>query len=274
MTRIPCPHRKKSHRAVVDHTYLQWSKIRPMLSSLSSLEITEQWRETRSRWLPGLLSEHQTRALCLGTPSIMCPVCTVKATSIPSDTLTFPCFEGTSTLIVPDTHGNTKEEGNMLNNSWTSFDFFFFYSQTMGSGRREGLKHEAENEGRWQKDRSLRGSVWGRKTRKATDGGRAGGILQQKKEKVFSAKKNVLILCSWNRYLKKHCKISVFNSLTLNPKGILILKHSWRSKGYPSTYNHELHFSKCEPLFLCNHNKIPALRILLSQNLSQVTIHQ
>lgn len=60
----------------------------------------------------------------------------------------------------------------------------------------------------------------GRKTRKSTDE----KILQQKKEKVLFAKENVLILCSSNRYLKKHCKTFVFNSFILNPKGGL--RHS------------------------------------------------
>ena len=85
----------------------------------------------------------------------------------------------------------------------------FFLSERMGSGRREVLERGGEC---WQTtERQQQRKLWGRRTRKAADE----KILQQKKEEVLLAKENVLILCSWNRYLKKHCKTFVFNSLIL-----------------------------------------------------------
>lgn len=90
------------------------------------------------------------------------------------------------------------------------------------------------SEGRWQRESEQ--EVLGNKKQER--------LLTKKtlakKEKVFLAKKNVLILCSWMRYLKKHCRTFVFNSLILNPEGIL-------SPEWPRTQCSGCHLAQCEP---------------------------
>lgn len=88
-----------------------------------------------------------------------------------------------------------------------------FERQRVGSGGRETpLQVRADDRGRASEHRKCRERRNKKQERLLTKKTLA------KKEKVFPAKKNVLILCSW--YLKKHCRTFVFNPLILNPEGV------------------------------------------------------
>lgn len=161
-------------------------------------------------------ASEQTRALPFITPLVVYPACVMQTATAGSD---FPMLSAHFHSDCPG-RGNAKEEGNMLNNQWAKL--FFFLKLEDGKWW-EGSAEAWGREWGQTTERQPQRKCSGRKTRKAADE----KILQQKKEKVILAKKNVLIICSWNRYLKKHCETLVFNSLILhlerirNPKALL-----------------------------------------------------